>query len=199
MATPTPIFSATAGDNSSVAPHRPEDIMTDALNALMMFDPAAHLSDGVTHGGITPENIRVIPAVRVRQAAGQNIPAGLPVLLTWDTEDFDTDTMHDLGANTDRLTCVTGGIHLIILDVQFAFDSAGIRGLIVKLNGGAATIATAWYMPTTLITSLHVSTLYRLAPGDYVGAFAYHSLVHALSLDATAGATPCFSALWVAP
>lgn len=63
MATPTPVFSATAADRCDVTPHRPEDIMYDIKNALAMFDPTALLADGVTPGGIGADNLKaaVVP------------------------------------------------------------------------------------------------------------------------------------------
>ncbi|MDD4891580.1 MAG: glycosyl hydrolase family 28-related protein, partial [Phycisphaerae bacterium] len=70
MAKPTPVFSATAGDSSAVAPHRPEDIMYDIKNALGMFDPTALLADGVTAGGIGADNLKDGEITAAKFAAG---------------------------------------------------------------------------------------------------------------------------------
>lgn len=72
--------------------------------------PAAgeSLSQGVTFiGGFIPPTFR---GARVRKAAdltGQDFTAG-PVIITWDTELYDTDGIHDNVTNTERLTVPTG-------------------------------------------------------------------------------------------
>ena len=51
------------------------------------------------------------------------------------SERYDTDTMHDMGSNTDRLTITTAGKYLFVASIFFDTHATGSRSLRVRLNG----------------------------------------------------------------
>ena len=57
--------------------------------------------------------------------------------LTFNTERWDTDNIHDTGSNTERLTCKTAGRYLIIANIRFEPIALGRRMLSISLNVGA--------------------------------------------------------------
>src|SRR5437879_4227644 len=77
------------------------------------------------------------PACRVYRTSEQAIPSGADTNLLFDQERFDTDTMHDLVSNTDRITINTPGKYLIFAHVLFQPTSivTGEMSITLKMNG----------------------------------------------------------------
>lgn len=53
---------------------------------------------------------------------------------TWDTEYYDTDTMHSTVSNTSRLVATTAGLYDTKAQIAFAANATGIRALQVRKN-----------------------------------------------------------------
>jgi hypothetical protein len=66
------------------------------------------------------------PAVILRKNANQSISSGVDTKITFETEDLDTDTMHDPATNNTRITINTPGLYLFNFLIRFAGASAGI-------------------------------------------------------------------------
>lgn len=135
------------------------------------------------------------PDVHVTNTTGLSHTSGTSLLLTWDTEVADTDTMHSTGTNPSRLIATTAGLYAIVARAAFAANATGIRSLDVRKNaaGAAAGGTRVGYdsqTPVTgAVTSIAVIMDVRLAAGDYLEAFGFQSSGGALALDATAGLT----------
>lgn len=109
------------------------------------------------------------PGVRVRHSANQTVTTGAELALAFDTEDFDSDGLHDTITNNTRLTCKAAGKYVIYGSV--ALNTTGRHNLRIKVNG-STVIATAsgagdadeniryWLGP--------VFTIYHLSLNDYV-------------------------------
>lgn len=112
---------------------------------------------------------------RVSNNANIALTNGADTLLTFNTEVFDTDTIHDAGVNPGRLTCKTPGIYIIGVDVKFTTGAANIQ-LMIKFNGTGAIIAqvggfgTVSAGPTLKVA---MTTIYALTANQYVEAYAY--------------------------
>jgi len=118
---------------------------------------------------------------RVYHSANQSIPNSSNTVLAFDTELYDTDTIHDVSTNNSRLTCKTAGIYLISAAIVFGYSSASNKRHIcfLKLNnttqiGRAEEVSTGGYpCPVAVAT-------YQLAVNDYVEAIAYQDTGGAL-------------------
>lgn len=143
MATPTPVFSATAGDSSAIAPHRPEDIMTDLANALGMFDPTGTLADGVTAGGIGADNLKDDAVTTDAIADGA---------VTADKLDVDVATQAELDAHT-ALTTAHGAVSAATASKMVVRDSSGRAQF-------AAPSAEADAAIKATVTDLEIRVLY---------------------------------------
>lgn len=112
------------------------------------------------------------PCARVRHSANQSIASGgAAKVLTFNTEDYDTDSIHDNGVAPSRLTCQTAGHYLIIGQAEWQSNTSGRRTLTIVLNGAtyiaiSNDIAAGPNGQVVMTTSL-------LNVGDYVELTAY--------------------------
>jgi len=121
---------------------------------------------------------------KVYNSAAQACANGVVVLLAFNSESWDTDTMHDTVTNNSRITCKTAGIYMISMYLDFVNNATGCRRILPKYNG------TAWLDDLTLPTSPSVAfrashVLFMvLAVNDYIEFYAYQD--SGVSLNATA-------------
>lgn len=138
------------------------------------------------------------PACRVYNNAGLSIPNNTETLLTFNSERFDTNTMHDTVTNPGRITFNTAGLYIVTAHVDWASNAVGDRRTLFKLNG---TTYIAWVenMPNNAgaSTSQVLTTLYKFVAGDWVAAYGHQTSGGALNVNSTANYSPEFSAVWV--
>lgn len=141
------------------------------------------------------------PACRVYHAATQSIvTSGTPQILAFNTERFDTNTMHDTVTNNSRITINTAGLYVVNAYVEFAASATGTREVDLLVNGTtfiAVDLRPATAAGTTVIA---VSSMWKFAATDYVQARVTQSSGGALNVSAgsaTSAHTCDFSAAWV--
>jgi hypothetical protein len=134
------------------------------------------------------------PCARVFNSTDLAIPNTTHTILAFDSERYDTDTIHSTSSNTSRLTCVTPGVYAISAHVSFAPSAAGtLRAVHIRLNG--ATFIAVNYDPPVgggFSTNVSVSTQYRLAAGDYVEVDVYQDSGGSLNVQAAGNYSPEF-------
>jgi hypothetical protein len=79
---------------------------------------------------IVPFNI----GTRLFNSAGITISHDTVTNLTFNTERFDTDNMHSLSSNTERITINTPGKYLISGNVSWTANGTGIRLIYIRLK-----------------------------------------------------------------
>jgi hypothetical protein len=163
---------------------------------------AAPVTHVLTAGGISQwvkENaLALVPAARVYHSTNQSIANNTGVALAFNTESFDTDTIHDTVTNNSRLTCKTAGKYLITGTIEWAANATGIRQAILQVNGTTQPgiderIGTATYPVTTTVV-----TLYDLAVNDYVELLGYQDSGGALNALTDGIRAPVFEMVRVA-
>jgi hypothetical protein len=100
--------------------------------------------------------------------------------MTFPTEEFDTDGMHDTSTNTARITINTAGIYLVQIRVAtvtvITSTGAAIFGELQK-NGSA--LDRLFNLPTTFNNSttfiMTGSNFYDLNASDYIELSIYHN------------------------
>lgn len=134
------------------------------------------------------------PAVRVYHTSAQALANGTATALAFNSERFDTGSMHDTAANTTRLTAPSAGKYLIIGHVRFATSGDTTnRSLWVRLNGTTAIgEVEAPAGGGTQPLKMNVTTLYQLNAGDYVELVALQNTGGALNIDVIANSSPEF-------
>lgn len=140
--------------------------------------------------------ILIPPACRVRHSVNLSVSSATLTVHPFDTERFDTDTMHDPTTNPSRLTCRTAGMYLIGCCVEWAASTSGYRLLLLRLNGTTGG-PTNGYLAESLVdpaptgeTSQTLSVMVRLAVGDYVEILVVQTTGAALNSVAHGNTAP---------
>ena len=144
------------------------------------------------------------PACRVYHNANQALASATDVVLAFNQERYDTDSMHDTVTNNSRITFNTAGLYLVVLNL--AIDDLNDYNFFagrIGLNVGGTILAgqvvsgnsTSWlYQPWFTVT-----TVYKFAVGDYIQAVVQQRNNAAATKNLlTAGNwSPEFSATWL--
>jgi hypothetical protein len=129
---------------------------------------------------------------RVYHNAGQATVSGVNLILTYNSERYDTDQIHDLVVNPDRLTCRTAGIYLITTAVRWQNNANGLRHFWAYLNG-ATRVCQMTENPAVGDTTYQLlTTNVELVVGDYLQTGVYQNSGVGLSIDSVAQRSPEF-------
>lgn len=151
------------------------------------------------------ENIKFLanpPACRVYHNAAQSIASNTMTVIAFNSERYDTATMHDTATNNSRITIPVAGLYLVTFHGQFTDASDYTTGQSRIMLNGTTRIADGPAGPavaavTDFITG--VWTVYKFAAGDYIQAFVLqrNGAAAARNLLSFGNNTPEFSATWV--
>ena len=123
-----------------------------------------------------------------------NAPSPFQVL-TFNSERYDNDAIHDTVTNNSRLTCKTAGVYSIAGHVFFAGNGTGQRGLQIRVTGTTNAVIASDMRPNTsagIGTQVSVATQYELAVNDYVELLAYQDSGGPLNILTQANYSPEF-------
>jgi len=126
--------------------------------------------------GTNSNNYRVPPMCSVKNAAVSYNPGDFRYMAA-DTEDFDTDGMHDTVTNNSRITPTTAGIYLFTATVQFPSVAGGTRQVAISINR-STVVAQVDGPPEAsgFQTSISVSGAWSMnGTTDYAETRIYHS------------------------
>ncbi len=108
-----------------------DGILDGAITAAKLASGAA----SIQNNSVTAAKFAPLPAARVYNNGVLPIPNTTPTLLTFNSERFDPDGMHDTVTNTGQMTCKTAGVFLLTCNVDFVSNATGFRQLYLRLNG----------------------------------------------------------------
>lgn len=123
----------------------------------------------------------------------------------FNTEDEDTDSMHDTVTNNPRITVPVAGIYLLTACVEFAANATGVRATGFRKNSSgtnAPNIKGRWVSGDGLgggsIIGGAISSVVKLVATDYVEVVALQNSGGNLVLPANAAEQfPYFTVTWV--
>lgn len=142
------------------------------------------------------------PVCRVYNSAVQSVANSTITAITFDSEREDSLAMHSTVSNTSRLTVPAGwgGMYLIGAQINWAGSSVGFRHTQITINNTNNLIQSVGPNSTSAQNDgVPVTTLNRLAVGDYVEAKVWQNSGGNLNTAAIAGSSPEFWAIWMAP
>lgn len=143
-----------------------------------------------------PKTFRPMPAVKLSHSAAQSIPTGALTVLSFDTEVYDRDTMHDPADNT-KITAKTAGIYTIGLSVEWQLAQGYNRRLIqinkTTLSGTTIIAVHSVDLGTQQQYDVNmISTDDYLNVGDYLTAWAFQNTISAKNVLASPEYSPRF-------
>lgn len=135
-----------------------------------------------TTGLVASASLPVAPSARVYHSTTQSLANNTYAILAFNSERWDTDTLHDNSTNNSRLTCKTPGLYRITAQVGFAAHATGYRIAALYL-GGATVIGNQGGVSLGAVdpTVLTVSTEYPLLLNEYVEVLGYQNSGGALN------------------
>ena len=151
-----------------------------AANSNWSYD---HWKDPIAHGS---------HGARVYNSANVLIGHLGAQALPFDSERYDTDTIHSTVANTSRLTCKTAGKYLIVGGAGWEANLAGDRFLYIVLNGVTALAYFSSPVRTDGGCQATVTTIYDLAVADFVELWVNQSSGGNLNVLAVGNWSPEF-------
>jgi hypothetical protein len=130
-----------------------------------------------------------MPTARVYASASFAVANNALTAVPFDSERYDTDTIHDTVTNNTRLTCKTAGVYSVGSSVWFVSTTVGYRDVQLVVNG--ATVIGRDVRPTSSGTEPAVITVagvqWQFAVNDYVEVKVQHTSGSSLSVFGPAG------------
>ena len=141
----------------------------------------------------TLNNHTVPPACKATRSSDLSFTSATAI--AWNSEDFDTDAMHDIVTNSTRVTVNTDGIYIVTLALSMIYTGT-LTGANVELmkNGSTFSFTSLQSSRTSDLVSSYTGITTAVAT-DYFEAKVTISGATALIVKAD---TKCsFSAVWV--
>ena len=155
---------------------------------------------GITNLAVTPPKIGAQPMARAFHNAAQSVANNTVSTLAFNSERYDTDTIHDNSTNSERLTCKTAGKYGIWVNIRWASNATGVRDLSLVLSAGPTTIANVNQDSNdTGVHSMSLYTEYVMAVNEYVTVAVFQDSGGALNVDSASAFTPEFGMHWLGP
>jgi hypothetical protein len=134
-------------------------------------------------------------SARVYNSTAISVATGTIQALTFNSERWDTESIHNTSTNTSRLTCQTAGKYVISGTIEYASHADnGVRDVYIRLNG-ATLIGVSRHIMNNIANTgeVSVSTIYDLAVNDYVELCAFQNTGAAVNVTAAGNYSPEFS------
>jgi hypothetical protein len=125
------------------------------------------------------------PSCYVYLTADQSINNTTDTAISWTSESYDTDTMHDTSGSQSRITINTAGKYSLKSKISFAVNATGRRYIFVKKNGADLQ---GGYFETTVNPTASAQTHAEIVidvnatATDYFEIFAYQASGGALAV-----------------
>lgn len=109
-----------------------------------------------------------VEGARAYHDANQEIGDDDWITLALNSERFDTDSIHDLSTNNERLTCQTAGVYVVVGCIAWGAAATCNQGVRIVKNG-SDVIAEDYHETLAFGGFIQgVSCIYQLEVGDYV-------------------------------
>lgn len=160
-------------------------------------DGAPIPTGGIQDGAITAAKLAVVNAARVYNSTAIPIANSTATILPFNSERFDSNSLHDTDTNNSRLTAPISGLYLISLSIDWQANTSGRRTASIRLNG-TTIIANGIQAPSTDgVCTQTVTTVYLLSAGDYVEARVFQTSGTTLNINVVSNYSPEFSMVYL--
>lgn len=134
--------------------------------------------------------------VRANNSGAISVANSSWTLVTFDSERFDVDSMHNTSSNTGRFVTQRTGVYMFGCCIRWASNATGYRLLQARLNSGGSgsggtELAQCSNNPLSgTYTQQNLVSLYTFTAGDYVEFFGFQSSGGALNIEASSNTSP---------
>jgi hypothetical protein len=151
------------------------------------------------------ENIKFLanpPSCRVYHNAAQSITNNSVAVCSFNSERWDTDSMHSTSVNTSRITINTAGLYIVTFHIEFESASNYTNtAAVIKMNG-TTDLGQQYRVEgngVTIVPRHSVATVYKFSAGNYVEGlvFQINAGGSARNLTSTAQFSPEMTATWI--
>lgn len=157
-------------------------------------------NSGSNRADVTVKFSTTIPSARVYRSSNQSISDATATILLFDSERYDTASLHSTVSNTGRLTAPIAGKYLITCGLEFASNVNGRREIRLLVNGSTIIAQDIRGGSISGITSpMMLTTVYSLAANDYVEVEVYQNRGGSLNVLASGNYSPEFAMHWIMP
>jgi hypothetical protein len=150
-------------------------LMSDANKKLASLANGTALQMLRMNAAGTAAEFATKPACSAYNNADQAVATGGYVKLAFDSESFDTDTIHDNSTANSRLTAKTAGRYRITLHALFESNATGFRIAMIKLNDTSYPVSAPVNAVNGQPTAIMVEALQGLAVNEFVEAAVYQN------------------------
>lgn len=139
------------------------------------------------------------PACRVYHSVNQSAGDGSFVTLAFNSERFDTDTMHDTVTNNSRITFNTAGLYEVSFNGQLEAGTYIFYQARIFINATSPIAGNSGENEAGAGPLLSCGGLYKFAAGDFITVEVYqdNAASAARNVLVTGNLSPEFSAVWV--
>jgi hypothetical protein len=176
----------------------PLGVPTDGITATQIAAGAVGTSE-LAAGAVTVAKLATQIGCRVTNSANQSIPDTTVTTILFDTETYDTDTMHSTVTNTGRITFTTAGYYLLIGRVAFDVNNVGHRTLYIRINGSNNVASANATVFNTVASIVEITHVYRATAADYAELRVDQTSGGALDSLASASLYPSWLASFMGP
>lgn len=176
---------------------------TNTYNSQTIFETDTNRYVGRSTAGVWQQHGLFFdpPACRVYNNAAQGIVNSTFTNVTFNSERFDTDNMHSLVTNPERITINTPGIYVVTACIEWAPDNDyGSLIETILLNG---TTAIAYHRDDNPAAANPISNVlsavYKFAASDYITVFVRQINTSAATnnINSVGNYSPEFAATWI--
>jgi len=128
---------------------------------------------------------------RAEHSAAQSIPNNAWTTLSFSSEAWDTNNIHDNATNNSRLTCKVAGYYLVIGFCQWVSNSTGRRLIRIQKNGTTTMFqAEVTISAANIYAPMDITGFLYLAVNDYIELQVFQTSGAALNTYYEAGKIP---------
>lgn len=129
----------------------------------------------IAAGKVGASELAIIPACRLtRTSTSQAISRNTFTAITFDSEAFDTDSMHSTSSNTSRITINTAGLYLFSGFVEGPAAGGAVTYMLAQIyKNGSRVFGYNDYGENSGAYSGITTLAYEASVGDYFELFGY--------------------------
>lgn len=168
---------------------------TTTLTRMMTVESSGNINIGSGTYNIngTPLSGGYTQGARVYNSTNQSINNATLTAVAFDSEDYDTDNIHDNVTNNSRLTCKTAGKYMIFANGEYASNATGLRYIQIRLNGTVLKVVFVALAVSGGDTRIATGCVINMAVNDYVEFIAFQTSGGALNLNRASDYSAIFS------